>query len=64
MPKRKNKESDDYITRKIRKLEKKLRKRSRKMSSSSSSDNSDIALSLQEGMCEFVYFIISLNIKE
>ncbi|XP_063825272.1 uncharacterized protein LOC135074820 [Ostrinia nubilalis] len=50
MPKRKNKDcdSDDYILRKIKKLEKKLKRRTRKRSSSVTSEDSNLALSLQE----------------
>ncbi|RVE52045.1 hypothetical protein evm_003323 [Chilo suppressalis] len=56
MPKRKNKESDDYILKKIRKLENKIKKRSRKEVSCSphASSNAEV-MSLQEdnqqGIC-------------
>ncbi|CAG9794074.1 unnamed protein product [Diatraea saccharalis] len=53
MPKRKNKDSDDYIMRKIRKLEKKVRKRSQKRLMSSSPNSSDAGLSLQEVHLQF-----------
>lgn len=48
MPKRRNKDSNEYILRKIKKLEKKIQKRARKVSDSSS-DISNTELSIQEG---------------
>ncbi|KAL4713257.1 hypothetical protein ACJJTC_018605 [Scirpophaga incertulas] len=49
MPKRKNKNTDEYILKKLKKLEKKLKKRSRKKSSSS---DSEVELQFEESQLE------------
>ncbi|XP_046962197.1 uncharacterized protein LOC124531730 [Vanessa cardui] len=48
MPKRKRKDSDEYLLRKIKKLERKIQKRTRRLSSDSSSDKSNTELTLHE----------------